>query len=211
MLLISRPFARNCATLSPQHGWQSSDGKHHLKRRCRLNATKVMGLLVITLSFTALASPSVYAQSEIDPDHFETTNTEPFSQPRAAGRLAAKLEKYRFSGKFKLPYAVQCPGTRLRPGEYSVSLSSDGKTGHATLIHNGQITEIAGSVRTRGQSRTHSALLVECSGNAHRLSAIRLAELDLVFDPGPPVEHTTNNKSKRIETLLLEVTAPKTR
>ena len=95
--------------------------------------------VVVTLSALSglipLGAPPARAQSEIDPDHFEAPNVEPFDVVKAdassdAGRIS-------YDGKFRLAYTVQCNGKSLRPGRYSVSLRYDGKVARATLNQDG--------------------------------------------------------------------------
>ena len=61
------------------------------------------------------------AQAEIDPDHFDSANTEPVRQ---------LVRVIRYDDTFSLPYSVRCNGKQLAPGKYSISLRSDGKVGH---------------------------------------------------------------------------------
>jgi len=163
----------------------------------------VIRLLVVLTGFVAFATPRGYAQSEVDPDHFGSPNTEPIPQSKTKAGVAAEVGKVGFRGKVTLPYTVQCAGKRLPPGTYSLSLHSDGKTGRARLNQKDQTIEIAGIVRVPADSRERSALFVECIGNTHRLSAIHVAELDLVFDPNRRVDPASDGKPKRIERLPL--------
>jgi hypothetical protein len=161
-------------------------------------------LLVVLTGFVAFAAtPRSYAQSEVDPDHFGSPNTEPFPQSKTKAGVADETRKVRFSGKFTLPYTVHCAGKKLPPGTYSVSLHSDGKIGRAMLNQKSQTIEIAGLVRVPADSREHNALFVECIGKIHRLSAIHVAELDLVFDPNGQVERASDGKPRRMEKLQL--------
>jgi hypothetical protein len=54
---------------------------------------------------------------------------------------------------------------------------------------------------------TRNILLVECLGKAHRLSAIHVKEMELVFDSDPKVEHTSDGKLRRTEKLRLTRTS----
>jgi hypothetical protein len=74
------------------------------------------GQVLVTMAalsgLVALGAPAARAQSEIDPDHFELSNVEPFDKAqRSASREAA-----RFEGKVRLAYIVQSNGTNLRAG-----------------------------------------------------------------------------------------------
>jgi len=168
-----------------------------------VKTVSVIRLLVVLTGFVPFATPRGYAQSEVDPDHFGSPNTEPIPQSKAKAGVAAEMGKVRFAGKFTLPYTVQCAGKRLPPGTYSLSLHSDGKTGRALLNQQSQTIEIAGVVRVPADNRARNALFVECIGKTHRLSAIHVAELDLVFDPNRQAEPGPNGKPTRIERLPL--------
>jgi hypothetical protein len=172
-----------------------------------VTTAKVIKLLVIFAGFTALATPRCYSQSEIDPDHFDSPNTEPLPQPKSKEGNAAKAEKVRVDGKVTLPYTLVCAGKTLLPGRYTVSLRSDGKTGRAILNQKGQVMEIAGVVRLPADPHARSILMIECVGKAHRLSAVQVKEMKLVFDAGPKVEHP-DDKPRRTEKLLLTRMSP---
>jgi hypothetical protein len=172
-------------------------------RRLAVKTAWITRLLVVLTGSVAFATPRAYAQSEVDPDHFSSPNTESFPQSKTKAGVAAETPKVRFSGKFTLPYAVQCAGKKLPPGTYSVSLHSDGKFGRARLNQKSQTIEIAGVVRVPADSRERNALFVECIGKTHRLALIHVAELDVVFDPSRPVERASDGKPRRMEKLEL--------
>jgi hypothetical protein len=90
-----------------------------------------------------------------------------------------------------------------------VSLRSGGKTGRATLNQKGQTLEFAGAVRLPADPPARNILLVECLGKAHKLSAIHVKDVELVFDSAPRVEHTFDGKLRRTEKLLLTQTGPR--
>ena len=60
--------------------------------------------LSAALAFLALGGPGAYAQQEIDPDHFDSPNTEPVPQPRTAD---SEVRVIRYHGTFSLPYHVR--------------------------------------------------------------------------------------------------------
>jgi hypothetical protein len=168
-----------------------------------MKVTSVMGILAGWVGLAALGASPARAQSEVDPDHFESSNVEPFERAKAnAGSEAAAI---RYDGKFTLPYTVQCSGKNLPPGRYSVSLHSDGKTGQATLKQGGRAIGIPGVVHKQARKYGNDALVVELNGKTRRLSAIQVAELelDLVFEPKPPMESSSDGKPRRLEKLLL--------
>jgi hypothetical protein len=154
----------------------------------------------------ALGSPRAYAQSEIDPDHFEMTNTEPFQQSKT--RTDSQVAKLHYEGNFTLPYRLQCKGKNLPPGKYSVSLNSDGRTAQVTLYRKGQAVRIEGIKQKKTRNRRRDALIVERRGTTHQLSLIHVAQIDLLFSPTPAVEHPAHGKPRSIERLPLILTDP---
>jgi hypothetical protein len=64
-----------------------------------MKAARIMRLLVVLAGFAALATPIVYAQSEVDPDHFDSPNTEPFPQRKTKEGDAAETGKVRLDGE----------------------------------------------------------------------------------------------------------------
>lgn len=174
-----------------------------------MKTTLAIRLLVVLLGFAAAAAPRGYAQSEIDPDHFDSPNTEGFPQPKTKPDVGAETGKGRFRGQFTLPYSVRCAGKRLPRGNYSFSLRSDGKIGRATLNQKGQSMQVTGVVRAPADSREQNVLFVECRGNTRRLSAIHVAELDVVLDPpGEQMESSSPGEPSRIEKLPLFLAGP---
>jgi hypothetical protein len=96
---------------------------------------KALSLIRIFLGLGALvvlAGTPAFGQSEIDPDHFEFTNAEPFSKPRTNAR--SEIGTQPSNSKFTLHHIVQSNGKYLSPGMCSIALDSDGKAGHETLI-----------------------------------------------------------------------------
>jgi hypothetical protein len=138
-----------------------------------MKVVSIVGILAGLSGLIAIGAPSARAQSEVDPDHFESPNVESFE--RAKINTSRGAMAIRYDGKFTLPYTVQCSGKSLPPGRYSVSLHSDGKVGHATLNQGGKTTAIAGVINKQGRKRGDDALLVERNGNTRRLSAIQVA------------------------------------
>jgi hypothetical protein len=150
----------------------------------------ILGLTVLT---TLVGASQAHAQSEIDPDHFETTDT--LTQ-------AAPLH---YVGKFILPYTVQCDGRRLPPGRYSISLDSDGRVARATLLRKGQAFKIQG-IAQRQNHPSRNALVVERNGGVPQLSVIHASQMELKLDRG--VEHRTGGARGTIDELALIAVNP---
>jgi hypothetical protein len=173
-----------------------------------MKTPKIMKLLVILTGFAALAIPCCYGQSDAFPDQFDSPNTESFPPPKTKEGVGAKTVKVSFDGQVTFPYSLRCAGKRLLPGRYTSLLRSDGKTGWATLTRKGQTLEIAGVARLPANTPARNTLLVECTGKAHRLAAIHVEEMELVFAADPQLEHTSRGQPRRTESLLLARMSP---
>jgi hypothetical protein len=145
----------------------------------------IIGLAVLT---TLVGGSKAYAQFEINPDHFETTDTP--TQPA----------KMHYVGKFTLPYTVQCDGRSLPPGKYSISLDSDGRVAQATLLRRGQAFRIQG-IAQRQNCTSRNALVVERNGGVPHLSMIHASQMDLKFDDG--TKQKSDSGRRTIEKLAL--------
>ena len=171
-----------------------------------MKAMLIVGFLPCLTVLVALTAPCVSAQSEIDPDHFESPNTEPFSlsKPNADSQVA----EMRYEGRFALPYSVLYSGNKLAPGKYTISLRSDGKVGQATLSLRGQTVAIAGVVQRHSHKRNSNTLIVEAKGKIRTLSAIQVAEFDFVFDTYRQTDSLSNSKPRHFEKLPLILLPP---
>jgi hypothetical protein len=162
---------------------------------------RIYTALIIALAGLWLALPAA-AQFEIDPDHFELSNVEPFE--RAKINISTEARAMRYDGRFTLPYTVQCGGKSLPSGRYSVSLRSNGKIGQATLKYRGPAIELEGVVhKPPHKNGSGTLLVVELDGRTRTLSAIQVAELDLIFEPGLAMKAASNRRPRRFEKLPL--------
>jgi len=164
----------------------------------------VVAIFVGLVASAILGASCAQAQSEIDPDHFDSPNTEPIP-PKAPANT--RIDTIRYEGQFTLPHEVRCNGISLRPGKYSVSLRSNGKAGQATLNHKGHATEIAGIVQTQAAKRRNE-VIVENNGKWRALSVIRVSGFDFVFDPKHSVDPAPDSKGARVEKVLLTMIVP---
>jgi hypothetical protein len=178
------------------------DQPNAVRKENLMKVVPVMGILAGCVGLLALGGSPARAQSEVAPDHFESSNVEPFKKPKTTASSEAAI---RYDGQFTLPYTVECIGKSLPPGRYSVSLHSDGKIGQATLKQRGRAIGIPGVVYKQTQKNGSDALVVELSGKTRKLTAIQVAEL--VFEPKPPMEGSSGSKPKRFEKLLLTETS----
>ena len=139
----------------------------------------ILGKVTALTLLMALGGAGACAQVEIDQDHFDSLNTEPFGQPTSQSQEHAT----RYDGNFSLPYALRCRGKQLAPGKYSISLRSDGKFDHGVLKSKRQFIEITSVVHPQGSQRGADVVVVGSNGRARTLSAIRVEGVNFVFDP----------------------------
>ena len=178
-----------------------------MKRSCKATEQlrhrwPVVGIIVVLLGLAGVGNSPAYAQSEIDPDHFDSPNTEPFPQPKG---LASQVQAISYKGNFSLPYTAQCSGKKLSPGKYSISLSSNGAAAEFILMRNGHIVETGGLLQTERLGHGRDALILGRGRKMRSLSAIHVAGSDFVFTASPETERVSDNRPGGIQTLPLIV------
>jgi hypothetical protein len=146
-----------------------------------------------------------YAQSEIDPDHFDSPNTEPIPQTRT---VDSKVRVTWYNGTFFLPYSVLCNGKKLAPGKYSVSLRSDDTVGQATLNQKGHAIEISRVVQTGAPKQRDEVVVEENNKNVRTLSLVRVSGFAFVFDPKHSADPSSGGRPTHAEKLPLTVVTP---
>jgi hypothetical protein len=173
--------------------------------QCVKYGGRVVAIFVGLVASAILGASCAQAQSEVDPDHFDSPNTEPMPQPKAPANT--RIDTIRYEGQFTLPHEVRCNGISLLPGKYSVSLRSNGKVGQATLNRKGYATEIAGIVETQSAKRRNE-VIVENNGKGRALSVIRVSGFDFVFDPKHSVDPAPDSKGAPVEKVVLTMIVP---
>ena len=169
-----------------------------------MKSLSIFAISAVLAFSVALGGPGAYAQQEIDPDHFDSPNTESMPQPKT---VDSKVRAIRFHGTFSLPYGVLCKGKKLAPGKYSIALRSDGKVGQVTFNQKGQAIEIAGVIQTEVPKQRGEEIVVENSENGRTLSLVRISGFAFVFDPNHFAASSPNSMSTRTERLPLTVIA----
>ena len=175
----------------------SHQATEHLRRRWA-----IVGIIVGLLGSVALGNSCAYAQSEIDPDHFDSPNTEPFTHAKTP---ASQVQSILYKGNFSLPYTVHCSGKKLLPGKYSISLSSNGTAAEFTLMRNGHIIEAGGLLHAEGHRHGRDALILGRGRKTRRLSGIHVAGSDFVFVASLEAEPVSRDWQGGIETLPLMI------
>jgi hypothetical protein len=148
---------------------KNSNSKIQAKRETTMKMTTVVkgGMLIAALGLACLLPTTARAQSDVMPDEFAFSADTTAAQPVVAAVKAAN-----FDGRISLPYAVNCAGKNLEPGEYMVSVRSEGSA-RVVTIHGGgaRVNMQAHEVRVK-EATSHSALLVRKSGQGHKVEAV---------------------------------------
>ncbi len=159
--------------------------------------TSLIGLAV----FVGLGSPRAYAQSEVDPDHYDAWNPEPPSQPKTDA--PSRDSTIHYDGNFVLPYRLQCNRRSLPPGKYSIAVDSEGGLIRVMVSRSGHSMKIEGITKRQRLNHRRSVLVVERSGAIRQLSVIQVAQLDLVFSPTLGFAHPADGKLRNLQELPL--------
>ncbi len=138
-----------------------------------------VSMLVAVLGFACLLPAKVYAQvdAQPDPDLYEGPNTEAIAA-HAVPTTSAKEAKADFAGKFSLPYNVQCGGKSLKPGQYSISVKSEGTNRVLNIHSNAANMNIPVRVVPVNEGASRSAVLVRTSDEGHKLEAVYVEGLN---------------------------------
>jgi len=122
--------------------------------------------LIASLGFVSLLPTQVRAQAEVAPDQFPSLPAE-WNAPKVA-----------FAGKLSLPYGVQCSGKNLKPGQYAVSVKSEGASRTVTISGTGASVNMRARLVPANRGPKGSALLVRKSDAGHKLEGIYVAALN---------------------------------
>jgi hypothetical protein len=165
-----------------------------------------MGRLACTsirLAVTALAPYAARGQSEIDPDHFDSPNTEPLSPGTDAEH---SIPSVGYRGAFVLPFPVWCNGTNLPPGNYVISLTSNGETGRFVLTRKGKNIGVSAVAQKHAYRHSNDALFVEKKRSIRVLSRIQVASWFFILTSNPNSDRIKASTFESIEELPLTLT-----
>ena len=133
---------------------------------------RILLLFACVLSSATVRSVPCRAQSEVDPDHFDTTSAQPAVQPKDTGTA---IEHAELRGTFTLPFSVTCAGVSLQPGTYSVVVRSSRERATITLMPRGtNAAKVQVLVISRSRAEGPSSLILEHMGQHRKLTAIKL-------------------------------------
>jgi hypothetical protein len=165
-----------------------------------MKITTVVKALVLaaTLGFACLLPATAHAQADAmaSPDDYPFSAAET-TAPQAVQHAAAKQQNADFEGKVSLPYGVNCAGKNLKPGQYFLSVKSEGTSRGVTIHGSGESVDIRVREVRVNRGASQSALLVRKSAGGHRLEGVYVEELGatLYLDP------TTNRGHAATERL----------
>ena len=145
-------------------------------------------IFAAALGMACLLPATVHAQADVAPDHYELSNTDVTAAQNTA-IASAKETKADFAGKFSLPYSVKCSGRNLRPGQYSISVKSEGTSRVITIHGNRANMNIPARAIASNQRTEESALIVRKSGEARKLEGIYVAQLNATLYLQPIDSH----------------------
>jgi len=131
------------------------------------------------LGFFCALSPAARAQADAMPNPDEY----PFSAPETPAAqpvqvASAKVAKTDFEGKVSLPYGVKCGAKNLKPGQYLLSVKSEGTSRTVTLRGAGQNMTMRVHQVSANRGVSHDALLVRKSSDGRKLEAVYVQELN---------------------------------
>jgi hypothetical protein len=136
-------------------------------------------MFAATLGFVSMLAPAARAQADAmpNPDEF------PFEAPQVTAAqpvqtAAVKLVDGDFEGKVSLPFNVHCGARNLKPGQYLLSVKSQGTSRVVTLHGAGQNMTMRVHEVSAHRGDSQSALLVRKSSAGRRLEAVYVAGLN---------------------------------
>jgi hypothetical protein len=176
-----------------------TNSKIQTKRETTMKMTTLVkaSMFAATLGFISMLAPAARAQADAmpNPDDF------PFEAPQATAAqpvqiAAAQVANADFEGKVSLPFNVHCGAQNLKPGQYLLSVKSQGTSRVVTLQSDGQNMTMRVHEVSAHRGSSQSALLVRKSGAGRRLEAVYVAGLNatLYLNTSPDGSHTRIEK-----------------
>ena len=161
----------------------------------------------VLLTLISFAGSPAYPQSEIDPDHFESPNVEPFGQGKT--NPEGEPQTTHLKGEFALPYSVYCSGKTIRPGTYTLSLHFARDMAKASLNGEGRIVELVGVTHKQDRDHMTNAIILQREGVKRTLFAIHVS--GWVFQPKPQDKNPSALQPVKFDKVSLTVPAQGTR
>jgi hypothetical protein len=157
------------------------NSKFQAKKETTMKMTTLVkaSIFAATLGFVSMLAPAARAQADAMPNADEF----PFEAPQATTAqpvqpAAAQVVKADFEGKVSLPFNVKCGAKNLKPGQYLLSVKSQGTSQVVTLHGAGQNMTMRVHEVSTNRAASQSALLVRKSGEGRRLEAVYVEGLN---------------------------------
>jgi hypothetical protein len=169
------------------------NSKIRTKKETTMKMTTLVkaSIFAATVGFVSMLAPAARAQADAmpNPDEF------PFSAPEATAAqpvqiAAAKAANADFAGKVSLPFNVHCGAKNLKPGQYLLSVKSQGTSRVVTLQSAGQNMTMRVREVSAHRGASQSALLVRKSAEGRRLEAVYVEGLNATLYLNTPSDGT---------------------
>jgi len=152
-----------------------------VKKETTMKMTSLLkaSIFAATLGFVSMLAPAARAQADAMPNADEF----PFSASEATAaqpvQLAAvNVVKADFEGKVSLPFEVKCGAKNLKPGQYLLSVKSQGTSRVVTIHGAGQNMTMRVHEVSANRGASQSALLVRSCSEGRRLEAVYVEGLN---------------------------------
>jgi hypothetical protein len=163
---------------------KNSNSKIRAKKETTMRMTTFVkaSVFATTLGFVCMLPPVARAQADSmpNPDEYpfsaaETTVAHPVQL------ASAKVANADFEGNVSLPFNVKCGGKNLTPGQYVLSVKSEGTSQVVTIHGRGESMQMRVNHVSVNRGASQSALLVRKSGEGRRLEAVYVAGLNVTL------------------------------
>src|SRR5260370_1551382 len=166
------------------------------EQKMKITTIVKVSVYAATLGFAFMLPATAHAQSDVAPDDSAFSATE-VAMAQPVQTATANQAKADFEGKVSLPYAVKCGNKNLKPGQYSLSVKSEGTSQVVTINGGGQNMNMPVREVSTHHLTSPSALLVRKSGEGRKLEAVYVDGLKATLY----LEAITNESQARIERL----------
>ena len=133
-----------------------------------MKSATIMRMVIGLGALLVIGSPRAFAQSEIDPDHFEGPNVEPFDQAKT--KPAGAMGAVQYDAKFTLASNAQSNGNTSTSAKPAVSRGSDTRVTQVAMNREGQAVKAEGTALSQARKDQRNALVVENGGKGRQLS-----------------------------------------
>ena len=166
------------------------------EKKMKITTIAKISVYAATLGLAFMLPATAHAQSDMAPDEYPFSATEvAIAQPLQTA--TTNQSKTDFEGKVSLPYAVKCGSKNLKPGQYSLSVKSEGTSQVVTINGGGQNMNMPVREVSTHRVTSPSALLVRKSGEGRKLEAVYVDGLKATLY----LEASTSEGQARIERL----------